>query len=54
MTGMAIPAHPDALIEAGPEFLTCAFRAYGALAQDNAVTRIVEAAQFGRQAGADG
>jgi hypothetical protein len=45
-TGLAVPAHPDALIAAGPVFLTEAFRAYGALAADNAVTRIVRAETF--------
>lgn len=39
-TGMDIPAHADALIQAGPEFLTRAFHAFGALAADNRVERI--------------
>lgn len=43
-TGIAIPAHPKALLEAGPEFMTQAFRAFGSLDGDNAVLRIVEAA----------
>lgn len=42
-TGMAIPAHLDALVQAGPEFLTAAFHRFGAIAPDNAVTRIVGA-----------
>ena len=42
-SGLSIPAHPDALLRAGPEFLTRAFRSYGSLPQDNAVTRIVRA-----------
>lgn len=41
MLGMAMPAHPDALRAGGAEFLTRAFRRFGALAEDNAVTRIV-------------
>lgn len=41
-TGIDIPAHPDAVIEAGPEFLTRAFRAFGSLGADNAVASIVE------------
>lgn len=40
-TGLDIPAHPDALIAAGPEFLTRAFRAFGTIAPDNAVTAMV-------------
>jgi hypothetical protein len=38
--GIAIPAHPEALAQAGAAWLTEAFRAYGSLAADNAVTRI--------------
>jgi predicted signal transduction protein with EAL and GGDEF domain len=38
--GLAIPADPDALRVGGTTFLTQAFRASGALAADNAVTRI--------------
>jgi hypothetical protein len=45
-TGLAVPAHPDALRQAGAEWLTQAFRAYGALAPDNAVTRIVRCEAF--------
>ncbi|MDE2403205.1 MAG: hypothetical protein KGM17_00630 [Sphingomonadales bacterium] len=40
MNGMAMPAHPAALRAAGPEFLTAAFRRFGALPDDNAVARI--------------
>ena len=39
-TGLAIPAHPDAIREAGEAFLTRAFRAFGSLGDDNAVARI--------------
>ncbi len=39
-TGLAIPAHTKALREAGEDFLTDAFRAFGSLAADNRVTRI--------------
>jgi hypothetical protein len=39
-TGLAIPAHPAALRQAGPEFLTKAFRAFGSLNADNRVTEI--------------
>ena len=39
-TGMVIPAHLDALMAAGAPFLTQAFQRFGALAHDNAVTRI--------------
>jgi hypothetical protein len=40
-TGLEVPAHGDALRAAGAEFLTRAFRAFGALGPDNAVARIV-------------
>jgi hypothetical protein len=39
-TGLALPAHSAALLEAGTWFLTEAFRAFGVLASDNHVTRI--------------
>ncbi|MBB6253308.1 hypothetical protein [Nitrospirillum iridis] len=39
-TGLAIPAHPEALLVAGDGFLTGAFQAAGALAADNRVTQI--------------
>lgn len=42
-SGLLIPAHADALCAAGADFLTRAFRAYGVLAADNAVTAIREA-----------
>ncbi len=38
--GFDLPAHPEALKAAGPEFLTRAFRATGALGPDNSVTAI--------------
>ena len=40
-TGLDIPAHPQAFREDGAAFLTRAFHAFGALAPDNAVARIV-------------
>jgi hypothetical protein len=39
-TGVLLPTHSKALREAGAEFLTQAFRAFGSLPTDNAVTRI--------------
>ncbi len=39
-TGLDIPAHPDALRAAGPEFLTRSFRAFGSLDETNKVARI--------------
>jgi hypothetical protein len=44
--GLEFPAHPDALRACGPEFLTRAFRANGALADDNSVTRITGLDEF--------
>ena len=38
--GLPIPADPDALRAGGPRFLTEAFRAWGALSDGNAVSRI--------------
>ena len=38
--GLDFPAHPEALQSGGPEFLTRAFRASGALGEDNSVTHI--------------
>ena len=38
--GLEFPAHPEALQSGGPEFLTRAFRAGGALGEDNRVTHI--------------
>lgn len=40
-TGLAIPAHEEALRAAGAAFLTQAFRVFGAIGPDNAVARIV-------------
>ncbi len=45
-TGFSIPAHGEALLEAGTGFLTGAFRRFGALAQSNSVTRITECKPF--------
>jgi hypothetical protein len=39
-TGLALPAHGEALRGAGVGFLTAAFRAFGALAADNEIVRI--------------
>lgn len=44
--GLPIPADAEALLASGPEFLTRAFRASGALADDNRVSRIVAAEAF--------
>lgn len=40
-TGLVIPAHREALLAAGPEWLTRAFRRFGAIGADNAVSAIV-------------
>ena len=40
-TGLMLPAHADALRAMGAAFLTAAFRAFGALPADNAISRIV-------------
>ena len=45
-TGIAMPAHPNALRQAGVEWLTLVFRAYGALQADNAVARISQCEAF--------
>jgi hypothetical protein len=39
-TGIALPAHPEALRSAGAAFLTEAFLAFGSISPGNAVTRI--------------
>lgn len=44
--GLPIPADAEALLANGAEFLTRAFRASGALADDNCVSRIVAAEAF--------
>ncbi|MFV8819820.1 hypothetical protein [Haliea sp. E17] len=44
--GLEIPADAAALLAGGAEFLTRAFRASGALAADNSVSRVVEAEEF--------
>lgn len=40
-TGLSFPSHVEAFREAGAEFLTQAFRAFGSIAPENAVARIV-------------
>jgi hypothetical protein len=45
-TQVEMPAHPEALIGAGPARLAEMFRAFGSLAQDNAVIGIAEARVF--------
>ena len=40
-TGLAIPTHPAALERFGADWLSEAFRAYGAIAPDTAVERII-------------
>ncbi len=45
-TGLAVPAHPEAMQQAGAEWLTQAFRAYGALTPDNAVARVTRCEGF--------
>jgi hypothetical protein len=45
-SGLQIPAHGDALLDAGPEFLTAAFRSSGFLAPDNRVTAITQWQEF--------
>lgn len=39
-TGLDIPAHPEALLAAGPDWLTHALRSFGTLAPDNRVTAL--------------
>ncbi len=46
-TGLDIPAHAEALRNAGVAFLTEAFHRFGALSRDNRVTRIGQFASFG-------
>jgi hypothetical protein len=45
-TGLAIPAHSEALRAAGEAFLTEAFRKFGSLSQDNRIVRITRAESF--------
>lgn len=45
-TGVAFPTKVENLLAAGPEFLTRAFRATGALAPDNSVTAITASREF--------
>lgn len=40
-TGLRLPAHPEALEQAGAAYLTEAFRAYGSIAAENSVARII-------------
>jgi hypothetical protein len=46
LTGVSFPTDIPTLVAAGPEFLTNAFHATGALARDNRVTAITHAAEF--------
>lgn len=46
-TGLAIPADPQTLREAGAEFLTTAMRRFGTLAPDNSVDRILRFEECG-------
>jgi len=45
-TGLRVPAHAQALLAGGPEFLTRAFHAFGSLSRDNAVVKIVTSEPF--------
>lgn len=45
-TGLEIPAHAEALLAAGPDFLTRAFHGFGSLRADNRVARITDARPF--------
>jgi hypothetical protein len=45
-TGLAIPAHGEALRVAGEAFLTEAFRSFGSLSQDNRIVRITRCEPF--------
>src|ERR1700741_1299659 len=42
MLGLQVPAHAEALREGGPDCLTAAFRAAGALGADNSVVAITQ------------
>ncbi len=44
--GLRIPADPETLLAAGPEFLTTAFHAAGTLDPSNRVTAIIESSEF--------
>jgi hypothetical protein len=46
ISGLDFPAHPEALRSGGPEFLTRAFRASGALDEANSVTHITGLDEF--------
>jgi hypothetical protein len=45
-TGLAIPAHAEALGTAGEAFLTEAFRSFGSLSPDNRIVRITRFEPF--------
>jgi hypothetical protein len=45
-TGLAIPAHGEALRLAGEAFLTEAFRSFGSLSRDNRIVRITRCEPF--------
>jgi hypothetical protein len=45
-TGLAIPAHSDAMRDGGAAFLTAAFRRFGSLSPENRVTRITQLEPF--------
>lgn len=44
--GLEIPAEIEGLLSSGPDFLTQAFRAFGALAADNSVRAIIGSKEF--------
>ena len=44
--GMDIPAHPEALRAGGTDFLTRAFRAAGAISNDNSVVNISDSREI--------
>lgn len=44
--GLELPAEPEALLSGGPEFLTRAFRAFGAIAPENSVVQILDSQAF--------
>lgn len=46
ITGVALPAHPEAILGNPEEFLTRAFHAYGSLSLDNAVARVTHCESF--------
>lgn len=44
--GLSLPAEPEGLLEGGPDFLTRAFRAFGAMSPDNSVVSIKDSDAF--------